>query len=137
MARRRPGDVRRAHPRTGSVSDHRHLLLRRGLPSGLPLDAGAPDDGADRGLAGLFLDASIERRYEFVQREWVDAPHSDGLRNDPDPVVGPGGGAFTWPGRPLPRRWRRLPRFVTVLGGEYSFAPGITALRLLSGTDVP
>ena len=133
----RGAHVRRAHPRTGSVSERRHLLLRRGLPYGRALPDGAPDDGSDRGLVGVFLNASIERQYEFVQREWINAPRFDGLRNDPDPVAGPGGGDFTWQGRPLPRRFQRLPRFVTVRGGEYFFIPGIAALRFLSGTDLP
>ena len=106
--------------------------MRRGLPYGPALDDGAPDDGAECGLVGVFLNASIERQYEFVQREWINSPRFDGLRNDPDPLAGPGGGDFTWQRRPLPRPFRRLPRFVTVRGGEYFFVPSITALRFLS-----
>ncbi|WP_091448697.1 Dyp-type peroxidase [Geodermatophilus poikilotrophus] len=132
----RGAHVRRAHPRTGSPSERRHLLIRRGLPYGPELADGASDDGADRGLVGVFLNASIERQYEFVQREWINAPDFDGLRNDPDPIAGPGGGTFTWQGRP-PRWLRGLPRFVTVRGGEYFFVPSITALRLLSDTPAP
>jgi Dyp-type peroxidase family len=133
----RGAHVRRALPRTGAITERRHLLLRRGLPYGPALDDGAPDDGADRGLVGVFLNASIERQYEFVQREWINAPRFDGLRNDPDPIAGPGAGDFTWQRRPLPRQFRRLPRFVTVRGGEYFFVPSITALRFLSDTSVP
>jgi Dyp-type peroxidase family len=133
----RGAHVRRALPRTGAITERRHLLLRRGLPYGPALDDGAPDDGADRGLVGVFLNSSIERQYEFVQREWISAPRFDGLRNDPDPIAGPGAGDFTWQRRPLPRPFRRLPRFVTVRGGEYFFVPSITALRFLSDTSVP
>jgi Dyp-type peroxidase family len=133
----RGAHVRRALPRTGAVAERRHLLVRRGLPYGPALEDGAPDDGADRGLVGVFLNASIERQYEFVQREWINAPRFDGLRNDPDPIAGPGAGDFTWQRRPLPRTFRRLPRFVTVRGGEYFFVPSITALRFMSDTPAP
>ena len=115
--------MRRAHPRKGSVSERRHLLIRRGMPY---------DTGTDRGLVGLFLNASIERQFEFVQREWINSPRFDDLRSDPDPVSGPGGGTFTWQRRPFPRRIRDLPRFVTVRGGDYFFVPSITAMRFLS-----
>jgi Dyp-type peroxidase family len=133
----RGAHVRRALPRTGAITDRRHLLMRRGLPYGSALADGAADDGTDRGLVGVFLAASIERQYEFVQREWINAPRFDGLRNDPDPVAGPGGGDFTWQRRPFPRPYRRLPRFVTVRGGEYFFVPSITALRFLSDPSAP
>jgi Dyp-type peroxidase family len=132
----RGAHVRRAHPRKGLPSERRHLLIRRGLPYGPELDDGSPDDDADRGLVGVFLNASIERQYEFVQREWINAPRFDDLENDPDPISGPGGGNFTWQGRP-PRRLKGLPRFVTVRGGEYFFVPSITALRFLSDTSAP
>ncbi|WP_138733361.1 Dyp-type peroxidase [Modestobacter excelsi] len=131
----RAAHVRRALPRTGSIAQRRHLLVRRGLPYGPALEDARPDDGADRGLIGVFLNASIERQYEFVQREWINSPRFDGLRNEPDPIAGPGAGDFTVQGRPLPRRYRSLPRFVTVRGGEYFFLPSITALRFLSDTS--
>jgi Dyp-type peroxidase family len=135
----RGAHIRRAHPRSPTISGRRHLLIRRGLPYGPPLADGAPDDGnADRGLVGLFLNASIERQYEFVQRNWINDPRFDGLRNDPDPIAGPGGRDFTWQRRQrLPRRYTGLPRFVSVRGGEYFFLPSITALRFLSRTPPP
>jgi Dyp-type peroxidase family len=127
----RGAHVRRAHPRKGLPSERRHLLIRRGLPYGRALDDGALGDGADRGLVGVFLNASIERQYEFVQRQWINSPRFDDLQNEPDPISGPGGGDFTWQGRPR-RRLKGLPRFVTVRGGEYFFVPSITAMRFLS-----
>ncbi len=132
----RGAHVRRAHPRKDPLTERRHLLIRRGLPYGRALADGAPEDGADRGLVGVFLNASIERQYEFVQRVWINSPRFDDLQNDPDPITGPGGGDFSWQGRP-PRRLRGLPRFVTVRGGEYFFVPSITAMRFLSDTPAP
>jgi Dyp-type peroxidase family len=132
----RGAHVRRALPRKNPLTERRHRLIRRGLTYGRALDADAPDDGADRGLVGVFLNASIERQYEFVQRVWINAQRFDGLENEPDPITGPGGGDFTWQGW-RPRRLKDLPRFVTVRGGEYFFVPSITALRFLSGTSAP
>ncbi len=37
---------------------------------------------------GLFLAASIERQYEFVQRKWLNSGQFDGLNNEPDPSRG-------------------------------------------------
>jgi Dyp-type peroxidase family len=127
----RGAHVRRARPRQDDASARRRLLLRRGLPYGKELPEGAPDDGADRGLVGLFLNASIERQFEFVQRKWLNWGEFDGLSNEPDPITGPGGGNFTWQRRLGPRRFEGLPRFVTVRGGEYFFLPSITAMRFL------
>jgi len=105
------------------------------MPYGQPLPDAAGDDGVGRGLVGIFLNADIERQYEFVQRQWLNAPSFDGLWNAPDPILGPAGRDFTWQKRPVPRRRVGLPRFVTVRGGEYFFVPGISALQILSTTE--
>lgn len=128
----RGAHIRRARPRDDSASSRRRLLLRRGLTYGEALPEGAADDGAERGLVGMFLNASIERQFEFVQRKWMNGRDFDGLRNEPDPITGPGGGDFTWQRPTGPRRYSDLPRFATVRGGEYFFLPSITALRFLS-----
>jgi Dyp-type peroxidase family len=132
----RGAHVRRARPRDGSPTVRRRRLIRRGMPYGQPLPDAARDDGLDRGLVGIFLNADIERQYEFVQREWLNAPSFDGLWNETDPILGSAGRDFTWQRRPIPRRRANLPRFVTVRGGEYFFVPGISALRFLSTTQV-
>lgn len=127
----RGSHIRRVRPRDDTPSSRRRLLLRRGLPYGEELPAGAPDQG-ERGLVGLFLNASIERQFEFVQRKWVNWAQFDGLSNDPDPITGPVGRDFTWQRPTGPLLSRGLPRFVTVRGGEYFFLPSITAMRFLS-----
>lgn len=128
----RGAHIRRARARDDSAGSRRRLLLRRGLTYGEELPEGAPDDGRDRGLVGLFLNASIERQFEFVQRKWLNAGEFDGLSGEPDPITGPGGGSFTWPRPTGPRRYAGLPRFVTARGGDYFFLPSITAMRFLS-----
>ena len=131
----RGAHVRRARPRDGSPTVRRRRLIRRGMPYGQPLPDAAGDDGVGRGLVGIFLNADIERQYEFVQRQWLNAPSFDGLWNAADPILGPAGRDFTWQRRPVPRRRVGLPRFVTVRGGEYFFVPGISALQFLSTTE--
>lgn len=127
----RGAHVRRVQPRDGAASTRRRRLLRRSLSYGEELPAGAPDDGT-RGLVGLYLNASIERQFEFVQRKWLNWGQFDGLSNDPDPIMGPQGRNFTWQRSSGPRRYPSLPQFVTVRGGEYFFLPSITALRFVS-----
>jgi Dyp-type peroxidase family len=126
--------IRRANPRDSVHGANRNRLIRRGLPYGPPLPEGAPDDGADRGVAVLFGNASISRQFEFVQRVWLNERKFGGLDNDKDPIAGDNDGCFdmTIQRRPFRRRISGLPRFVTVRGGGYFFAPGIAALRYLA-----
>ena len=42
---------------------------------------------------------------------------------------------FTVPTRPIRRRFQGLPNFVTTRGGEYCFAPSLSALRWLSALN--
>jgi Dyp-type peroxidase family len=129
----RGAHIRRARPRGGNPADRGRLLLRRGLPYGDALPDGAPDQG-ERGLVGFFLNASIERQFEFVQRKWINWGQFDGLDGEADPITGPAGRDFTWQRSIVPRRFADLPRFVTVRGGEYFFIPGIAAVRYLAET---
>jgi Dyp-type peroxidase family len=128
----RGAHVRRARPRDGAVTTRRRRLIRRGMTYGPALPDGAPHDGIDRGLIGVFLNANIERQYEFVQRRWLNGASFDGLSGETDPITGPADRVFTWQRRPVPRRHIDLPRFVTVRGGEYFFVPGMTGLQFLS-----
>ena len=143
--------VRRANPRDsldprpGSQQAvalvRRHRILRRGREYGPAL--GDPttgprppltDDGQDRGLHFICLNANLVRQFEFVQGTWVASPKFAGLYDDADPLLGvhePVGGTFTIPGTPFRHRLQGLPRFVTVVGGEYFFLPGILGVKRL------
>lgn len=129
--------IRRANPRDtfgfGDKLVNRHRIIRRGLPYGPPLPEGAEDDGADRGVIFMCLNASISRQFEFIQTQWFNDGNLFGLGDDKDVILGAhdGTGKMIIEGRP-PYFVHPLPRLVTMRGGEYFFLPGIAALRFLA-----
>jgi Dyp-type peroxidase family len=127
--------LRRTNPRETilkrATAVRRHRLLRRGVEYGPHLQDGLlEDDGADRGLVNLFIQADIERQFEFVQKEWMKGGEFMGLDpSEQDPINGTGGEGtqLSVPGAKQPFLFD-LPTFVTVKGGEYLFVPGLKAL---------
>jgi Dyp-type peroxidase family len=132
--------IRRMNPRDSVVTGapRLHRMIRRGTSYGPVLPEGVlDDDGAERGLAFIFVGARLDRQFEFVQTEWVNDSRFFGAGGERDPVTGPndGTGAFTIPKEPIRRRLRSLPQFVVTRGGEYFFAPGLRALGWLAELD--
>lgn len=136
-----PGShIRRMNPRDSAVSGvpRLHRMIRRGTSYGPLLPPGVlEDDGADRGLAFVFVGSRLDRQFEFVQSEWIRDSRFFGPGGDSDPIAGPkaGTGGFTIPKQPIRRRLHGLPQFVVTRGGEYFFAPGLRALRWLAELD--
>jgi Dyp-type peroxidase family len=133
--------IRRANPRLGVPFGgklvNRHRLVRRGIPYGDPLSEGAEDDGRDRGVVFMCLQANIERQFEFVQSQWCNDGNVFRLGDDQDVILGGQEGSLakmTIPGRP-PFFMGPLSRVVTLRGGEYFFTPGINGLRQLASTE--
>ena len=137
--------VRRSNPRDASPDArppralelaNLHRIIRRGRVYGAGLDAPLDgDDGQERGLFFLCLNANIERQFEFVQQNWCNNTKFGGLYDEADPITGTqpeGGGQFTVQGVPVRTRHHGVPNFVTVRGGAYFFLPGIPALRYLA-----
>ncbi|MCX4572693.1 Dyp-type peroxidase [Streptomyces sp. NBC_01571] len=129
--------IRRNNPRDAAIiGDARmHRLIRRGTTYGPPLPEGVlDDDGADRGLVGVFIGAHLERQFEFIKAEWVNDGNFIGYPGEKDPVAGHHGGtgSITIPDKPVRRRLQNLPSFVVTRGGEYCFVPGLRALRWLA-----
>ncbi|RPJ50090.1 MAG: Dyp-type peroxidase, partial [Acidobacteria bacterium] len=122
----------RATPLKRATAVRRHRLIRRGVEYGPLLKDGAlEDDGVDRGLINLFIQADIERQFEFVQKEWMKGGEFIGLDpNEQDPINGVGGegSQMLVPGAKQPFLFD-LPTFVKVKGGEYLFVPGLKALE--------
>ncbi|MFE7710794.1 Dyp-type peroxidase [Streptomyces sp. NPDC057486] len=129
--------IRRVNPRDSTIiGDARmHRLIRRGTTYGPPLPEGVlEDDGADRGLVGVFLGAHLERQFEFIKTEWINDGNFIGYPGEKDAVAGHHGGTgtVTIPEKPIRRRLQNLPSFVVTRGGEYCFVPGLRALRWLA-----
>jgi Dyp-type peroxidase family len=122
----------RATPLKRATAVRRHRLIRRGVEYGPHLKDGAlEDDGIDRGLVNLFIQADIERQFEFVQKEWMKGGDFVGLDpSEQDPINGIGGDGsqLSVPGAKHPFLFD-LPTFVKVKAGEYLFVPGLNALQ--------
>ncbi len=118
--------------RMGSSLNNRRRLLRRGLPYG-------SRDAADgeHGIVMLCHCASLSRQFEFVQQQWVNFGLDFNAGNDSCPIVGnhPDGARFVIAVDPdsgrAPFIASKLPQFVSTRGGDYFFAPSITALRMI------
>jgi len=132
--------ARRANPRDaldsdGSVDVRLHRMIRRSTSYGPPLPDGVlEDDGADRGIIFVCVGAHIKRQFEFVKTQWLNDGIFIGAPSEADPLVGSGDGttSFTIPRRPIRRRLQDVPPFVTTRGGEYCFAPSLSAMRWLA-----
>jgi Dyp-type peroxidase family len=131
--------IRRMNPRDGRAGDalvRTHRIVRRGLPYGSWLESDE-DDGQERGVAFMAINASIRYQFEFLQTEWVNNGEFAGLsKHDVDPFGGEPreGSRFRIPDRTgRPRNIFDLPRFVTTRGGGYYFIPSIPALSFIAG----
>ena len=122
----------RATPLKRATAVRRHRLIRRGVEYGPLLEDGAlEDDGVDRGLINMFIQADIERQFEFVQKEWMKGGEFIGLdadEHDPFNGVGGEGSQMSVPGAKRPFLFD-LPTFIRVKAGEYLFVPGLRALQ--------
>lgn len=137
-----PGShVRRCNPRDalapnlaegpsllGAANNHR--ILRRGRKYGPKMEDKWTDDGADRGLLFICLNADIARQFEFVQQIWLMNSDFDTLYDEFDPLVGPDG-QMTIREDPL-RRTLEVETFVQMVGGDYFFLPSLPALDYLA-----
>lgn len=117
--------------RMGSALNNRRRILRRGLPYGA---RGAP--GEDHGIILLAHCASLFRQFEFVQQQWANYGLDFNAGNDSCPIVGAHGpGARFVIAAPNdttpPFIASGLPQFVSTRGGDYFFAPSMTALRMI------
>jgi len=148
--------TRRANPRDDNYVQgnnnptfpdaEQHRIRRFATPYGPPY---TPESaGAQRGLVGWFMCASLVQQFEFVMNTWITAP-GGGFRtvdaspntSGVDPLFGPqppsidpvdgdfdfdylaGASYDTVPG---------LTRFIRTDGGLYAFIPSLTAIRQLS-----
>ena len=82
----------------------------------------------------MCLNASIERQFEFIQKNWVNDTMVATLSDERDPIATHmPGGFFTIPQEKLPfrRRISRIQPYIKVVGGAYVFVPSCTGLRTI------
>jgi Dyp-type peroxidase family len=138
--------IRRTNPRDEIVQGDVEIrrIVRRAMPYGPPYDPAQPNDGLERGLVGLFINASIADQFEFLMQNWVnDSQFAAGLKK-PDGtatrevMIGNNGsntGYFIIPNASTPQQPTVITgfsSFVTTRGMAYLFLPSITALRYLA-----
>lgn len=114
-------------------------LLRRGMPYGPPLEGNA-DDGADRGLVGIFLCADLRRQF-YKLTDWIKqndfSPVYNANRRVQDAMMGNraqagASGDFTLPGKRGDVTIKSLPDFVYTKGTAFFLYPSMTMLAALS-----
>lgn len=129
--------ARRLNPRDTAHNMNRRRMIRRGATYGPALPEGAPDDGADRGIAAFIICADLVRQFEFAQNVWINDKTFHELGNERDPICGTQDGKtdFTVPKRPIRKVHKGIPAFTSMTGGAYFFLPGIAAMRYLVALD--
>lgn len=125
--------ARRLNPRDTAHYMNRRRIIRRGATYGPALPDGAPDDGADRGIAAFIICADLVRQFEFAQNVWINDKTFHELGNEHDPICGTQDGTadFTVPKRPIRKVHKGIPAFTAMTGGAYFFLPGLRAMRYL------
>jgi len=137
IRRANPRDSLGPDPESARASANRHRLLRRGRSYGPRAIDPTQEDGIERGLHFICLNADLERQFELVQQTWLANPAFGGLAAETDPLTTDGERSslmFSIPRDPIRLRARRARSYVTMVGGAYWFLPGISALRWISSS---
>jgi deferrochelatase/peroxidase EfeB len=136
--------IRRANPRDSLGTDpvesakvsRKHQLVRRGRTYGRPLEnpRSGVDDGADRGIIFMAINANISRQFEFIQQTWINDHKFNGLYDNTDAIAGHNDEQTRMVIQRMPFRirTRNLPQFLRLKGGGYFFLPAMKALRFLA-----
>lgn len=92
-----------------------------------------------RGLHFICLVSDIKRQFEFVQNVWANTSTFGELCNEVDPLISPRPTEqqpycheFTSQDAPLRRKYKNVPQFTRVVGGDYFFLPSLKALEFIS-----
>jgi deferrochelatase/peroxidase EfeB len=135
--------IRKMNPRGGTtnvVAERWHRIARRAItygerakePKAEPTIEQLPSKNV--GLLFMCFQSNIEAQFEFIQKQWANREDQLLPETGIDPVVGKHEGPIK------PQRWPTtwdgsykkpfsFQDFVTLKGGEYLFAPSISALK--------
>ena len=142
--------IRKAYPRDdiALAEAQRHRVIRAGIPFGPEVEPGETTTRHSRGLMFVCYQTSIERQFEFIQKNYANNPDFVVGKQRPDsggvvmpgfdPIIGQalGNGARQmdepYPNYPAGSRRTTLAipeQFVKLTAAAYFFMPSITALR--------
>jgi Dyp-type peroxidase family len=142
--------IRKAYPRDdiALAEAQRHRIIRAGIPFGPEVEPGETTTRHSRGLMFVCYQTSIERQFEYIQRNYANNPDFVSGKERPgggglvvpgfDPIIGqaPGNGPRDmdepYPNYPTGNRRTTLAipqEFVVLTAAAYFFMPSITALR--------
>jgi Dyp-type peroxidase family len=133
--------IRKVNPRgttpfTSSNSERNRRIVRRGIPYGKANSQNPPREGV--GLLFMCYQRDINEQFGFIQRTWADNPNFPKNLILPetgdDPLIGQDtdrSAAQKWS-----KGWKSSDRkrvnfggYITLMGGEYFFAPSISFLK--------
>ncbi|CAN5361877.1 Dyp-type peroxidase [soil metagenome] len=125
-----------------TLASYKRRLLRVGIPYGPPIVDNYKDDGVDRGLLFLSIQASIEDQFEFLQARWMNDSMRPKAPGGNDMLVGQNAAAadgvrscVLFPPNTLAiTTVKATKQWVIPRGGGYFFLPSITALRTVVGS---
>jgi Dyp-type peroxidase family len=141
--------IRKVYPR-GDLAEaeaQKHRIMRAGIPFGPEVAAGETTTRQSRGLLFVCYQTSIERQFEYIQKNYADNPEfvtgkrrpgGDAVTPELDPIIGqaPGNGARQmdepYPNYPAGSRRTALvipEQFVKLTAAAYFYIPSISALR--------
>jgi Dyp-type peroxidase family len=151
--------IRKMNPR-GSArqqdpTEAKHRIVRWSLSYGVKPDC-RTSTGKDVGMMFLCFQADIRNQFAFLQNKWGNNHDFVRVGVGPDPLIGQGKGSVSdsdqcggedeeetstghypveWgKGTPRPKELD-FPRFVTLKGGEYFFAPSLAFLKSVDRQD--
>lgn len=114
-----------------------HRIVRRGITYGFrtvePKNDPEPSSYPLGGVGLLFMcyQSNIDNQFAYIQRKFANTPGAPGM----DPVIGQPTGDVPHQHK-WPKRWGHtdmqefgFPSFVTLLGGEFFFAPSMSFLK--------
>ena len=141
--------IRKVYPRDdiALAESLRHRIIRAGIPFGPEVAPGETMTKQSRGLMFVCYQTSIERQFEYIQKNYANNPDFVPDKKRPggaavtpgfDPIIGqaPSNGAQEmdepYPNYPAGNRRTTLAmpdQFVSLTAAAYFFMPSITALR--------